>query len=167
MEKVMMQTQSFRPQAEGLFLCPTPTPPPMESRTHIWDGNWAQLRTEWIRTILPIVFPNLMAKSKSKLVASAWPLLLWAWLWQNSILKAPWKKRRALGSDVGREVMSVLKGAVVCSCGKISSLSKVGNMEFILLINFNFLWTVTQDPLGTNECLIILSIWKEQWTLSK
>lgn len=41
---------------------------------------------------------------------------------------------------------------------EIPSLSKVGNMEFILLINSNLLWTVTQDPVGTNAYPIILFV---------
>lgn len=102
--------------------------------------------------------PDLMSKSRSRWCPLLGLLSCELGFGQIQSQKAPWMERKTLGSAVGGGSMSVLKGGEGrwCFCTKISSLSKVGNVEFILLINCNLLWSMTQDTVETNEYLVIL-----------
>lgn len=104
------------------------------------------------------MFPNSVSEGESKLVTSAWPPFLCTWLWQHAASKGTMEEKKVFRVRCGKRCNGRIESGWWWwwSCTNIASLSKVGNVEFILLIKSNLLWTVTQDPVGTNEYLIIL-----------
>lgn len=91
-------------------------------------------------------------------MTSTWPPFLCTWLWQHAASNGTMEEKKVFRVRCGKRRNGRVESGWWWwwSFTKIASLSKVGNVEFILLIKSNLLWTVTQDPAGANGYLIIL-----------